>query len=124
MPIPQGYAYESPTFQRAMRLITNVTQAINAVVTTSFDHQYETGDIVRLYIPKGWGMTQANRLQGEINIESSTSFSIDINTTTFDAFVTPADPSPLVSSLAQVVPVGEVSSKLTSATRNILPFIG
>lgn len=124
MAVPNGYANPSPTFQRAMRLISGITQAIDAVVTTTFDHDYETGDIVRLYIPKGWGMVQANKLQGEIIVESSTTFSITIDSTGFDAFVTPPDPSSFVLSVAHVVPIGEVNSKLTSATRNILPFGG
>lgn len=123
MAVPNGYAYPLPTFQRAMRLVTNITQAEEAVVTTSFAHQYETGDIVRLYVPKGWGMIQANKLQGEIIVINSTTFSISINTLLFDAFVTPPDPSPLVNGVPQAVPVGENNRKLTSATQNVLPYV-
>lgn len=89
-------------------------------MTTSFDHNYETGDIVRLKIPNGWGMTQANDQKGTITVMSPTTFTIDIDTTMYDQFVTPPNPSPFVLARAQVVPVGEINSKLTSATQNVL----
>ena len=122
MAIPSCYAYPFPVFQRAMRLVTNITNARAASVTTSFAHDYETGDIVRLYVPHGWGIVQADRLSGTIVVTSPTTFTIDIDTVDFDPFVTPPDPSPLINGCPQVVPVGEVNSKLTSATQNVLPY--
>lgn len=117
---PNGYAYQFPTYQPAMRLVTDITRAVNASVTTSFAHNYETGDIVRLIVPDGWGMFQANGKLGTITVTAPTTFTIDIDSTMFDPFVTPPNPSPEVISVAQVVPVGEVNSKLTQATRNVL----
>lgn len=122
MAVPNGFAEPFPMFQRAMRLVTNITNATSAQITTSFDHQYETGDIVRVYIPKGWGMHQIDRQKGTITVTSPTTFNIDINTLNFDTFVTPADPSPLIIGVPCVVPVGEINSKLTSATENVLPY--
>jgi hypothetical protein len=122
MAIPSCYANPHPIFQRAMRLVTNITNAVNASVTTSFAHNYETGDIVRLYVPQGWGMVQANTLQGTIVVTSPTTFTIDINTLDFDVFVTPPnDPVLHIDACPHVVPVGEVNNKLTSATQNVLP---
>lgn len=118
--IPNGYAYTRPVYQRAMRLVTAITNAFPAEVTTSFDHGYETGDIVRLMVPYGWGMIQANGLLGVITVTSSTTFTIDIDTISFDVFTIPPDPSYHVISVAQVVPVGEVNAKLSSATMNVL----
>lgn len=123
MAVPNGYANPFPTFQRSMRLVSGITNALNAVVTTTFEHQYETGDVVRLYVPEGWGMRQANRLQAEIVVESSTTFSINADTTGFDIFVTPPNPSPLVNAVAHVVPVAEISGKLSSSTQNVLPYV-
>ena len=120
MAVPNGYAYRFPTFQPAMRLVTNITRAGSAEVTTSFEHNYETGDIVRLIVPNGYGMVQADRRTGTIAVNSPTTFLIDIDTTYFDPFVIPPDPSPWVITVAQVIPVGEVNSKLTQATRNVL----
>lgn len=76
-----------PTFQRAMRVISSITNANPAVVTTTTDHQYLTGMVIRLNIPKGFGMQQANQLYGTITVTGDTSFSIDIDTTNMDRFL-------------------------------------
>ena len=80
-----------PTFQRAMRVISNITRANPAVVTTTTDHQYIDGMIMRINVPKGFGMQQVNQLQGEITRLSDTTFSIDIDTTNMDPFLSLID---------------------------------
>ncbi len=110
-------AYEIP----AMREIAAITNSVEAVVTTTFDHGYLTGGIVRLYIPNYFGMTQANRLKGSITVLTATTFSITIDTSFFDPFVIPTyipEPAPYTS--AQVVPIGEDTDHLDSSFRNIL----
>jgi hypothetical protein len=107
-----------PTFQPAMRIITNITNAYPAVVTTSFDNQYITGTIVRLYIPEGYSMVQANQLFGEIVVLTPTTFEINIDTRLFDPFIIP-DPQ---LQYAQCVPIGEVNELLSAATQNVLPY--
>lgn len=114
------YANPNPIFQPAMRLIAAITSARQAVVTTTFAHQYRTGLIVRLDIPLACGMQQANTLTGAIVVVSPTMFLINIDTTDFDPFSIPVGVSPHVDTCAQVVPVGEVNELLTEATRNIL----
>lgn len=115
------YANPDPTFQPAMRLVTAITNASPAQVTTSFDHDYRTGDIVRLYVPEWYGMRRVNQLQGTITVTSDTEFTIDIDTTGFNIFEVPAAPIPwYVDSTAQVVPVGEISENLGAAVQNVL----
>lgn len=109
-----------PTFQRAMRLISAITQAKNAQVTTSFDHDYETGDIVRLVIPKWFGMIEADGLVGEITVTDTDKFTIDIDTREFSTFSIPAPVPWYVHIYPHVRPVGEITSKLSSATTNVL----
>jgi len=122
------YAVQFPTFQRAMRNVLSITQAENALVTTTFDgttpgnHQYQTGLIVRLYVPDGFGMVQANELSGPITVINDTQFTIPIDTTNFDAFVIPAYQPGAFGTPAQVVPVGEVNDILTEETQNVLPY--
>jgi len=131
MPIntPNYYAVPYPMFQRAMRNILSITQAENALVTTTFDgvnpgnHQYSTGLIARIYIPNGFGMVQANELEGVVTVINDTQFTITINTLNFDAFVVPPYQPGNFGTPAQVVPVGEVNNILTEATQNVLnPF--
>lgn len=116
-----GYAAEDPTFQPAMRLITALTNAEQAVVTTSFDHDYLAGLIVRLNIPDQYGMYQVDQLVGEIvEVPSSDTFTIDIDTRGYDAFVVPAPEPWYQNDYATVVPVGEENASLAQATRNVL----
>jgi len=123
---PNYYAEQFPMFQRAMRNILSITQEENALVTTTFDginpgnHQYSTGLIARLYVPDGFGMTQVNELSGTITKVNDTQFTIDIDTTNFDAFVVPDYQPGAFGTPAQVVPVGQINSILTQATQNVL----
>jgi len=126
---PNYYAQPFPMFQRAMRNILSITNDENALVTTTFDginpgdHQYGTGLIARLYIPDGFGMVQANELKGIITKINDTQFTIDIDTTNFDAFIIPNYQPGAFGTPAQVVPVGEIHSILTESTQNVLNTI-
>ena len=116
-------AFPNPIYQPAMRIITAITNAPMAQVTTSFDHLYLTGSIVRLDIPLGFGMQQANQQFGEIlTIPTPTTFTMSLDTTKFDAFFTPSG-FPESAQYAQVVPFAEDNSVLTSAVQNTLPHL-
>lgn len=116
-----GFAIASPTYQPAMRLVTAVTNASTAVVTTSFDHDYLVGLIVRVYVPSEWKMFQIDRLVGTIiAVPTDDTFTIDIDTTNFDTFVVPAPEPWYINNYAMVVPVGSLSASINQATRNVL----
>lgn len=103
-----------PTFQPAVRLVTFITNANPALIGTNIAHQYVTGTIVRLHIPLGCGMRQADGLTGTIRVIDPMIFFINIDTTQFD---------PLTSTTGvQVIPIGEVASMLTAAKQNVLPY--
>lgn len=121
------YANPFPTYQPSMRIISAITNANPAAVTTTFAHQYVTGTVVRLDIPSGFGMTQANQQFGDITVTSPTTFTIAIDTTMFDTFVVPTYtllPSGTVVSLqqAQCIAIGELNSQLNAALYNVLPY--
>lgn len=116
-----AYPIPFPTFQPAMRLITAITRANRATVTTSPDHQYETGTIVRLHVYPANGMVQANNLTGTIIVTGDDTFTIDINTTHFDTFVVPPMPT-ANNTLSCCVPIGEVNELLRAALQNVLPY--
>ncbi len=124
--MPQMFAIVYPTYLPAMRIITSITRDFPALVTTSFSNSYVSGEIVRINTPQvdgyyPWGMQQINNLTGAIDVISSTQFYIDIDTRTFDPFITP-DPTPIRRNRQrpQVVPIGEVNSTLNAATQNVL----
>lgn len=120
MPLsPSCYANPFPVFQPAYRLIAGITNGFPAMVTTTFAHQYVDGTIIRLDIPVGFGMQQANQLFGPIIVNSPTTFLIDIDTSLFDPFVIPAIAIP---SCPQCVPIGSENDTLLPATQNVLPY--
>lgn len=114
-------AEQNPTFQRARRLISAITQANPAEITTSFDHDYETGDIVRIYVPRGFGMTEIDKMQGTITVTATDTFTINIDTTGFSAFSIPGSIAWYIATYPSVLPVGEISANLGAATQNTLP---
>lgn len=127
----QNYSAVSfPAFQRALRNILSISQANPAVIVTTFDginpgdHQYSSGLIVRVLVPAGFGMQIPSGINDtyEITVLSSSSFSIPLNTTNFDAFVIPAVNPGHFYTPAQVVPVGENNDLLSQSTQNVLPY--
>jgi len=120
-PYIPSFSFKSPVYQPAMRVIANITNAFPAVVTTTINNQYISGTIVRLIVPTGFGMTQANQLTGSILVLTPTTFAVDIDTTTFDVFTLPSSFPPGYND-AQVIPIGEDNDILTAATNNVLPY--
>lgn len=112
------YITPDPVYRPQLMVVTAITQASPAVVTTNINHNYLTGTIVRLWIPLEAGMQQlANQEQLIITVLSPTTFSIPVDTTWFDPFVAPAGAT---QQCAQVFPVGEDTFMLTMASTNIL----
>lgn len=116
-----SFTEQFPTYQPAMRVIAGITTTNPIVVTTTIDHQYKDGLIVRLDIPEGFGMQQLNQVTGEITVTSPTTFTMLINGGSFDPFILPTVFPPGYQD-AQVVPVGENTLLLNSATENVLPY--
>lgn len=114
-------AIQNPIYKPAMRIIANITNAKPATVTTTFNHNYLTGTILRLVIPAGYGMVQANQLYSDITVTGDTTFTIAIDTTYFSPFTTPGS-APDNEQYPQTVPIGEVNSTLLASTKNVLPY--
>ena len=113
-------ALRNPTFQPAMRVIASITQANPAVVTTTFDHNYLTGEVVRISIARGNGMTQIDKIIGNITVTGNTTFTFPIDSSAFDTYVVPPQQPGQFFTQSQVLPVGEVNELLRLATRNVL----
>lgn len=112
-----------PVYGPAVKVITAITQANPAVVTTNTNHNYVTGTIVRLDIPYADGMQQANLQFGTIVVLSPTTFAIDLDSTFYDAFSIPVAPPPTTQICALTVPIGEDNGILTAAVKNVLRSI-
>jgi hypothetical protein len=118
----QCIALQYPVFQPAMRLIAAITQSNPMVVTTTFNHQYNSGVIIRLDLPSAVGMQQANQQFAPITVTGLTTFSMPIDSTNYSAFSIPPTPPPQVNTCAQAVPIGEITPLLNSAVQNVLPY--
>lgn len=114
------YANPNPVFQPSMRIVQDVTNANPAVVTTTFDHNYITGTVVRLDIPVGFGMQQANQKTGSIIVTGLTTFTIDIDTSLFESFLSFGSWPSRATSYPHVVAIGEDNSILNAAVQNVL----
>lgn len=93
--------------------ITGISQARNALVTTSSAHYYVVGQLVRFHVPVPYGMYQINEQLGLVlTVPTSNTFTVNVDTKAFSAF----NPSPTYpgNMAAQVSPVGDENN--TSAT--------
>jgi len=78
-----------PDFVPKRRLIGAITNAMNAVVTTTADHGYSSDEYVRMVVPNTYGMT-FDYVLARITVTGATTFSIDVDTSLMDAFAAPA----------------------------------
>lgn len=110
-------ALTNPLFIPATRDIISITQANPAVITTSFDHGYQTNWIIRLLIPSYCGMVILNETFYPIIVLSPNTFSIPIDSSGFDPFVIPT--GYYFATSPQAIPIGEAASILSGSFRNV-----
>jgi len=99
------------TFTPPRSAIANITQTVKCTVITATPHGLTTGQVVRLHVPKNYGMVELNQMLVSIIVGSPTIFNIQmtqtpypifIDSTTFTPFTIPAQPQ----FTAEVLPVG------------------
>lgn len=92
---------DSLALYRPLRMVvTNVTNAAQAVVTTQINHQYSIGDQLRLLVPISYRMTIDNVIQ-IIAIPTPLTFQCNLNTIGLDPFVIPVP----LQTPAQLIPI-------------------
>lgn len=104
--ISKAYAVE-PSFL----FVTAISQATQAVVTTSIDPSawYVVGMKLRFSVPSSFGMTEIDGLTGKIVAVDSANYqvTVDIDSSAFTAFAFPASTSsPTAPLFATVAPAG------------------
>lgn len=75
--------------------ITAITQSYPMVVTCVLNtvteaNTYIPGMLVKLQVPSSYGMYQANNLTGQIVAVSGLNFTLNLDSSQFDAFVVPS----------------------------------
>jgi len=107
-------------FVPARKVISNITNAARAVVTTTVPHDYVTGEYVRIHMPLTSGMVQIAQQYAPIEIIDDTNFYIDIDTRTYAPFVAQVEP---YFQKPQCIAIGSVNDTLRGAVHNSLnPF--
>lgn len=86
---------------RPLRMIvTNVTNARYAVITTAIDHEYSAGEKVRLLVPVIYGM-RIDEVVTILQVPTPNTLVVNLNTLGLDAFSPPLFPG----NFAQLIPV-------------------
>ena len=113
------------TFSPPRVAISAITQANPCVVTTASNHNLSTGGIVRLHVPKNYGMTNLNNNLYSVTVLTAVTFSIQIkqvppainvDSTKFPAFTTPSNPQ----FTAEVLSVGSGPTPITNTDWQVL----
>jgi len=116
--INDGINYYLPKTCQIINILSMPGDPLITLIQTSVTNNYFVGEIVRLTIPKEYGIQQLNNYVGRIKtLAAVDTFGIDLDIRVgFDAFVLPIAPL----EVAQVIPIGESNSQLDCATKNIL----
>lgn len=105
-------------------LITAATQSSPMVITVAVNssaseaNTYIVGMAIRLQVPQTYGMFQANNLIGTIVAINGSQFTLNINSSQFDAFV---PPSGNVLQPATIAPFGSRNLQYDNTTGDV-PF--
>lgn len=96
------------------REISAVSNATRAVVTTTENHGYSAGQVVRLIVPSEYGMSLFFVVANILSIPTDTTFVTDIDTSNQSSYVAPTPPPGFTQS--QVVPISGIEQNNTSIT--------
>ena len=99
-------------FTPKRRLVSDVTVAINPTVTTTEDHGYEVGQLVRMHVEEQYGMWLDGVETQVLTVPSTTTFTCDLDTSRQAAFSAPSSPSRWTE--AHVVPVTGINDNVAS----------
>jgi hypothetical protein len=104
-------------YQPSLFYISAISEGTVTTVTTSVNHNYVIGQLVRLLIPFNYGAQQLNERQGYvIGIPAANEVVLNIDSTKADAFI----PSPTYGPTPpQIAAIGEVNSGQISSTGNV-----
>lgn len=106
-------------------LITAITQAFPMVITVAIGNTstevntYIVGMAVRLFVPKSYGMFQANNLVGTITAINGSNFNLDLDSSQFDPFIVPSGNMEQPSTIA---PAGSRNYQYTNGSSLYVPF--
>lgn len=100
-------------YQPEFFFLSAITQALQAVVTTTEDHDYVIGQTVKFIIPTICGMIQLNNKIGIVQSVTSNTFTVNIDTLEFSPFSAAPASSP---DQALILPIGDINGGFVYVT--------
>jgi len=106
-------------------LVTNITKSSPMIVTVQIGNSaseantYIVGMAVRLFVPRSYGMYQADNLVGTITAINGSNFTLNIDSNSFDTFVIPSGIN--IITPASISPNGSRNLQYDNFT-NSVPF--
>jgi hypothetical protein len=106
-------------------VITAITQSLPMVITVEIGNPsteantYIVGMSVRLFVPYAYGMYQANNIIGTITAISGPNFTVNVDSSLFDAFVVPSGNT---EQPATIAPAGSRNYQYTNGSSLSVPF--
>lgn len=103
----------SNSFYPEYRQIDAITNAVQAVVTFTEDHEFTVGEQVSFRVGRAFGMKEINNVKGKVLLISSDTITVDIDTSTWTPFTTAllntagTSPPICVPSASSVIPFEE-----------------
>ncbi len=101
-------------FQPRRRELSAVTNAKEAVVTTTEDHGYEVGQILRFFVPSDYGKSVEYLQATIVAIPADDKITVDLDTSALESYVTPSTPPSFTE--AHCVPITGTTDNATSIT--------
>lgn len=118
--------YLPPVIQIPSSLqLTAITQSLPMVIIVQVvnpsteANTYIVGMAIRLFVPRSYGMYQANNLIGTITAISGSNFTLNLDSSQFDPFVVP---SGNVEQPATIAPAGSRNYQYTNGSSLAVPF--
>lgn len=104
-------------YQPSVFFISAVTLGRTTTVTTSVDHNYVIGQVIRLIIPPTYGCIQLDEQTGlVVSIPASNQVVVNIDSANANAFV----PNPVYGpTLPQIVAIGDQNSGQINSNANV-----
>lgn len=110
IPVYQNLPIESQNYEPSRFVISGVSLGATTTVTTSVNHNYVIGQLVRLIIPPSFGCRQLNEKTGfVISIPASNQVVLDIYSKGGDAYVASS-----ATTVAQILGIGDVNNGTTN----------
>lgn len=90
------------------KFISLITNALQAVVTCTANHDFTDGEIVSFRVSPPYGMKEINEKSGKVLSHTNNTITVDIDTMNFTAFIYPVSgnntPPVVVPSASGIIP--------------------